>query len=241
MAKFQRSGGGGAGFTTIEGEGNAINFGTGAGSANFFAGVDGGADNFFRIDSTDFRVQSGMQIGFSSHATNPESGTLDTYIYRNAANVLRTPGNLLIDGNVGIGTTSPGSILSVQSVGNFQSGTSTLYSGLVVPGFNATSSGIVISGGALQLTSGATSTFNNGISLSGGCFSDVNGTCVSSNATTLDGVDSLSFLRSDTSDNFTSGTLTFNSGTVLNLANVGLSSALLALDNSGNVVSTSSP
>ncbi|MEX2053405.1 MAG: hypothetical protein WD940_00120, partial [Patescibacteria group bacterium] len=34
-------------------------------------------------------------------------------------------------------------------------------------------------------------------------------------ADTLDGLDSLQFLRSDTSDNYTSGTLTFDSGTIL--------------------------
>ncbi|GMR19001.1 MAG: hypothetical protein BMS9Abin34_125 [Patescibacteria group bacterium] len=38
-----------------------------------------------------------------------------------------------------------------------------------------------------------------------------------SDADTLDGLDSLSFLRSDASDSFTSGTLTFNSSTVLTI------------------------
>lgn len=38
------------------------------------------------------------------------------------------------------------------------------------------------------------------------------------NADTLDNLDSLQFLRSDTSDNYTSGTLTFNSGTELDTA-----------------------
>lgn len=37
-------------------------------------------------------------------------------------------------------------------------------------------------------------------------------------ATTLDGLDSTQFLRSDTSDNYTSGTLTFDSGTTLDLS-----------------------
>ncbi len=37
------------------------------------------------------------------------------------------------------------------------------------------------------------------------------------NASVLDGVDSTSFLRSDTSDNYTSGTLAFNSGTTLDV------------------------
>ncbi|MDZ4285645.1 MAG: hypothetical protein U1A23_01825, partial [Candidatus Sungbacteria bacterium] len=59
-----------------------------------------------------------------------------------------TTGSSLVvlgSGNVGIGTTSPGSILSIQGVGNFTSGvlaTSTLYTGLTVPGILATSSGI---------------------------------------------------------------------------------------------------
>ena len=38
------------------------------------------------------------------------------------------------------------------------------------------------------------------------------------NADTLDSLDSLQFLRSDTSDNYTSGTLTFNSGTTADVA-----------------------
>lgn len=41
-------------------------------------------------------------------------------------------------GSVGIGTTTPGSILSIQSIGNFRAGTSTLYSGLNLPNLNAT-------------------------------------------------------------------------------------------------------
>ncbi|MEK7791394.1 MAG: hypothetical protein AAB309_07190, partial [Deltaproteobacteria bacterium] len=41
------------------------------------------------------------------------------------------------------------------------------------------------------------------------------------NADTLDDIDSLSFLRSDTSDNFTAGELTFDAGTGLVIANGG--------------------
>ena len=45
-----------------------------------------------------------------------------------------------------------------------------------------------------------------------------NVTISGTDATTLDSLDSTQFLRSDTSDAFTSGTLTFNSGTTLNTA-----------------------
>ncbi|KKW24820.1 MAG: hypothetical protein VE99_C0006G0013 [candidate division Kazan bacterium GW2011_GWC1_52_13] len=45
------------------------------------------------------------------------------------------------------------------------------------------------------------------------------------NASTLDGLDSSQFLRSDTSDNYTSGTLTFDPGTTLDLQGIVLNSA----------------
>ncbi|MDP2669183.1 MAG: hypothetical protein Q8P07_05110, partial [bacterium] len=87
------------------------------------------------------------------------------------------------------------------------------------------------------------STFNNGIALTAGCFQMPNGSCLTNSggdATTLDGIDSLSFLRSDTSDSFTSGTLTFNAGTNLQLSNVN-AHMLLSTDANGNVVATSTP
>ncbi|MEX1068566.1 MAG: hypothetical protein WED08_02035, partial [Patescibacteria group bacterium] len=43
-------------------------------------------------------------------------------------------------------------------------------------------------------------------------------TIAASNADTLDSLDSTQFLRSDTSDNYTSGTLTINAGTILSVA-----------------------
>ena len=69
-----------------------------------------------------------------------------------------------IDYRLGIGTTTPGSILSVQSIANFQAPTSTLYTGLIVPLISATTS--------------ATSTFTGGISTGG---------LASSNGVTLTG------------------------------------------------------
>ena len=51
-------------------------------------------------------------------------------------------------GLVGIGTSSPGSLLSIQGIGNFVSAaTSTLYNGFAVTGLSATSSGITVTGG----------------------------------------------------------------------------------------------
>ncbi|MEX2054577.1 MAG: hypothetical protein WD972_00205, partial [Candidatus Andersenbacteria bacterium] len=51
------------------------------------------------------------------------------------------------------------------------------------------------------------------------------------NADALDGVDSGSFLRSDTSDSFTSGTLTFDSGTTLDLnGDVSIADTTIILD-----------
>ena len=52
------------------------------------------------------------------------------------------------------------------------------------------------------------------------------------NAATLDGLDSTQFLRSDASDNYTSGTLTFNSGTQLKLTS-NTSIPVLDIDGSG--------
>lgn len=54
------------------------------------------------------------------------------------------------------------------------------------------------------------------------------------NSDSLDGIDSASFLRSDTSDNFTSGTLTFDSGTTLTVADgstTNLNSSTIAIGN----------
>src|SRR3989338_3661227 len=69
---------------------------------------------------------------------------------------------------------------------------------------------------------------------------DSTGNCVGKDSSTLGGFTSSQFLRSDTSDNYTSGTLTFDSGTTLQLSNVS-ASTLLATDNLGNVVSSTTP
>ncbi|MFL9485763.1 hypothetical protein ACI6Q2_23495, partial [Chitinophagaceae bacterium LWZ2-11] len=110
LAYFKRApGGGGAGFSLENGNGNVINFGCSALGPIFFTGLNGGADNYLAANTDELRVKSGMKMGFSSSSTNPESAAVDAYLYRNDVNVLRTPGAFLVDGNVGIGTTITGS------------------------------------------------------------------------------------------------------------------------------------
>ncbi|KKU16005.1 MAG: Outer membrane autotransporter [Candidatus Giovannonibacteria bacterium GW2011_GWB1_45_9b] len=209
----------------------------------------------FRTNSTDsslgsevMRLTSDGLVGIGTISpfaklavTGTSTDATNAFLVANSNNLSLF--NILNNGNVGIGTTSPGSIFSVQGVGNFQSATSTLYTGLVAPGFLATSSGLTITGGSINLSSGATSTFNNGIALSVGCFQMPSGTCLTSSggdATTLDTLDSTQFLRSDASDSYTSGTLTFDAGTTLNLSNIS-ASTLLAVNNSGNVIASTTP
>ena len=55
------------------------------------------------------------------------------------------------------------------------------------------------------------------------------------NATTLDGIDSSSFLRSDASDSYTSGTLTFGSGTGFDLASNDVYGSMRVIRNNGGI------
>lgn len=60
-------------------------------------------------------------------------------------------------GSVGIGTTTPGSLFSIQSIANFQTGTSTLYNNLNVQGQ------LKVGTGSIYLNGAATSTFTAGV------------------------------------------------------------------------------
>ena len=79
-------------------------------------------------------------------------------------------------GNVGIGTSTPDAILTIQSVGKFvANATSSIWNGLAVSGLTATSSGIIVTGGSIlsngriELTGTATSSFtSSGLSVAGG-------------------------------------------------------------------------
>jgi hypothetical protein len=93
--------------------------------------------------------------------TGAPSQSADLFQAQNSAGAILA--NITAAGSLGIGTSSPGSVFSVQGVANFvANATSTFYNGL-----NTT---------ALNVTSG-TSTFANGINLTFGCFS-VGGNCL---------------------------------------------------------------
>lgn len=87
-----------------------------------------------------------------------------------------------------------------------------------------------------------------GLALTEGYYLAVNGGVLnwqpiaagSSDASTLDGLDSLQFLRSDTSDAFTSGTLTINSGTTfdVNSTNVSIADNNISFDSASGVTFT---
>jgi len=152
-------------------------------------------------------------------------------------------------GWLGIGTTSPGSILSISGVGNFTSATSTLYGDLSIRNFNV--------GGT------ASSTFGNGIVLNGGCFL-YNGVCLSTASSITGSANTWTQLQTFQGGVFSQASSTFSvlttftggaSTTVLsvsetgyfttastsNLTVSGLQNSLLATNGTGVVVATSTP
>src|SRR3990167_2867400 len=135
--------------------------------------------------------------------------------------------SLTVGGTVYQATTSP-----LYFSGGFLTGTSTigtLTATSTITGLN----GLTISGGSVNFPDGSianadlansTITFGNGTCATGSGSTALGGTgtvSVTSNCTdaaTVDSIEGASLLRSDASDNYTSGTLTFDSGTTLTLA-----------------------
>src|SRR3990167_4413874 len=131
-------------------------------TATFATGVGGKIGLGGKIDAGGTAEVFGSIQGIKENATSGNwAGALVFNTIAHAANESERM-RITSTGNVGIGTTTPGSIFSVQGVGNFQSGTSTLYTGLVAPGFLATSSGLTITGGSILQTNNATNTFGGG-------------------------------------------------------------------------------
>jgi hypothetical protein len=80
---------------------------------------------------------------------------------------------------------------------------------------------LYVSGGDMDLGPGASDDLSASdvtVLTSGGTADALHAHASTGNASTLDGLDSSQFLRSDTSDSFTSGTLTLNGGTTLEVA-----------------------
>src|SRR3990167_442303 len=135
--------------------------------------------------------------------------------------------SLTVGGTVYQATTSP-----LYFSGGFLTGTSTigtLTATSTITGLN----GLTISGGSVDFPNGSianadlansTITFGNGTCATGSGSTALGGTgtvSVTSNCTdaaTLDSIEGASLLRSDASDSFTSGTLTFDASTILTLA-----------------------
>ncbi|MDD1427595.1 hypothetical protein MEO94_24640, partial [Dolichospermum sp. ST_sed9] len=164
------------------------------------------------IVATAGNVGVGITTGMGSKLSVNGSvaiGTSTTYSSKAA------PTNgLIIEGNVGIGTTSPLSTLDIRTgnvgIGTTMAATQTLdiqgnlrLTGALYDYFNSAGTAGYV------LTSGGVGVGTTWAQLS---------TLPVGNADTLDTLHAASFLRSDTSDNFTSGILTFDSATELNMA-----------------------
>jgi hypothetical protein len=140
-------------------------------------------------------------------------------------------GYIFSNGNVGIATTTPGSALSIQGniflAGNLiatSTATSTFAGGLQTTALNVTSTT-------------ATSTFANGIQLSGGCFRDASGSCLSSGSGS-----SFGYLFPN---NATSTTLSLlaglNASSTIRFGNAGLSQFLFDSSTGRLGIGTSTP
>ena len=116
--------------------------------------------NGIQLSNGCFRMPNGSCLISSTGTIN--SGTINRLSYYSGATTLDSANFLTADVSnlfLGIGTSTPGSPLSIQGAANFQpSGTSTIYTGLQLPGLLATSTGITITGGGLINSVSGTST-----------------------------------------------------------------------------------
>jgi hypothetical protein len=95
---------------------------------------------------------NGTCVGGSSGSGTVGSGTQGQFAFYNAAGTSLTATSTLFvsqTGNIGVGTSSPGSLLSIANIANFAAATSTFYSSLTTNGISVapqTSSGAGIGG-----------------------------------------------------------------------------------------------
>ena len=97
--------------------------------------TEAGSDIFLGVDGRTVFNEQGASVDFKI-----ESNLLDPAFF--------------VDGGsdrIGIGTSTPGSIFSIEGVGNLASATSSIFADLLVHGISATSSGITIAGGNISL------------------------------------------------------------------------------------------
>ena len=93
---------------------------------------------------------TGLLQGNGTSAITAVTGTAGQFPYYSGTSILTATSSIFLStsGNVGIGTSTPGSILSIQGVGNFTTATSTLTS---TGGINLTSGCFAINGTCLAL------------------------------------------------------------------------------------------
>ena len=194
-------------------------------------------------------ARSGASIGFRIANTDVANFTTTGGYAFGATYYNIDPGqnNLTVEGKLGAASSSPGTTLSVGGDGtgiNFvDNGTSTFQKGIkVIAGGLQTSAGLTISGGNINFASGSFNALDGGgLTTTAGALAIGAGTCITVNAndvavtsnctdaTTLDSIDSGSFLRSDATDSYTSGTLTFDAGTTVDINSTTLTIADTAI------------
>jgi hypothetical protein len=166
----------------------------------------------------------------------------------NILDIYDTSGNLAsvytAGGRLGLGTTTPGTLFALGSTGNDTINISPTATSTFGSGINLRSGCFAINGTCISGSGGGSSTFTtitlnsdtltdftgSGLTVSSGALTIGAGPCITVNASSVEvqsgcvnagqlGTFTASqFLRSDTSDNFTSGTLTLDSGTTLAVA-----------------------
>ena len=182
-------------------------------------------------------ARAGASIGFriantdvGNISTNGGFGWGPTYY-----NIDAGSGKMIIENGLGVGSSTPGTLLSVGGDGtgiNFvDNATSTFSKGIkIITGGLASNAGLTITGGNINFASGSFNALDGaGLTTTAGALAVGAGTCITVNANdvavtsnctdaaTVDSIEGASLLRSDASDNYTSGTLTFDSGTILDI------------------------
>ncbi|TSC83603.1 MAG: hypothetical protein G01um101417_478, partial [Parcubacteria group bacterium Gr01-1014_17] len=161
--------------------GNDFNLGTGTATSTISGGFGIGIGT--TTPGAAFAVATGT-TALNTAFLLSNLGSNYTFFAEDSANDA-SPFVIDAGGNLGVGTTTPGTLASIQGVGNFNTGTSTLYAALTLPTLSATSTtasstiqmldtkgisstnGLTITGGSLTNTSTATSTWSGGLSAVG--------------------------------------------------------------------------